>query len=326
MGPPTARTVERHLLALDEESFLDFVAALWAESGWTVERDGAVVETTRPGETRRLLVLSPTRFFPGLRRAPSVGGSVDGVVSPFRGTDRSRLPRGTPDASIVDAEDIHERLLYGVDEAARERLLADHLGIASDAPVSASIFVPLPAVRAPRANRAAAAGTGVLLVLVGILVLLAATGAFSPGASSSGTVNASGPATAGAYATAEAPVYAAHPTCDRDPGAVVAIASSALRGPRLGKGLVVTGRFWNPRHVRGAPTGAWNEMMRGPDRLPYYDATGVRFDDPVVEGDRATVNATATINGAPVEYAFQMSRRSTAPKEGCWVIDRFEPT
>jgi len=324
MAQPTASDLERHLLALDADAFVDFVAALWAESGWTVERAGPVVEASRPGETRRLLVLPPRRAFPRLRRAPSVDLPIDAVVSPYRGTDRSGLPRGVPDAPAVDAEGLRDRLLYAVEDAPRERLFLDHLGTSADG-VASSGVTPLPPIRAPSARPAAVAGAGALLVVVGLVLLLAATGAFSPGTSSAGTVNASVPTTAGAYATAESPVYDVHPNCERGPGEVVAISSAAVRGPRLGNGLVVIGRFWNPRHVRNAPTGVWNEMMRNDARSPYYRSTTVRFEDPMIEGDAATVRAVATIDGTETPYEFRLSKRSRSPLQGCWVIDGFGP-
>ncbi|AGN00101.1 hypothetical protein L593_00730 [Salinarchaeum sp. Harcht-Bsk1] len=326
MGSPTARTIERHLLALDHDAFVEFVAALWTGSNWSVERGGPVLEIGRPGEQRRLLVLPPRRTFPGAWSAPAVedADSIDAVVSPYRTAERSRLPRNLPVADVVTADGIRDRLLYALDESTRDRLLADHLGLDVEGS-DATGLRPLPPVRIPDAGRVTAAGVGVFLLLTGIAVLVAATGVF-PGGSSTTTVNASGPTSAGAYASADSPVYQSTPTCTRSPREVVEVTTAAVRGPRLGAGLVVMGRFWNPTLVEGVPTGVWDEMMRSDARMEYYNSSSVRFDDAVVLGDDAVVRATAVLyDGTERVYEFSLSRRDSSPHEGCWVIDGFAP-
>jgi len=328
MGSPTARTIERHLLALDHDEFVEFVAALWAGSDWSVDRDGLVLDVTRGSEQHRLLVLPPRRILPGAWSAPSIDetSSIDAVVSPYRTTDRSRLPRSLPEADLVTATELRERLLYGVPESTRTRLLSDSLCLDDRSDGVGAGLRPIPAVRVPEASRVTAAGVGLLFLVAGIAVLFVATGLFS-GSSTPAMVNASGPTSAGAYTSADAPVYQATPTCERGPREVVEISTEAVRGPRLGAGLVVIGRFWNPTLVEGAPRGIWNEMMRTDARMDYYNSSSVSFDDPLIAGDDATVRATAVLatNGTERAYEFSLSRRDSSSQEGCWVINGFAP-
>lgn len=323
----SARALERRLLALGDDAFVSFVADLWATNDWSVSTDGRVIEATRSGDTRRLLVLGPRRLLPELRRVPAVDEPVDAIVSPYRGTDRSRLPRGLPDAPIVDAAGLRERLLYAVSESDAERLFATHLGVAPatiDDAADEGGLRPLPAVHLPRASTVAPVAIGLLLIVAGLAVVLAAISAFAPGTSST-MANASGPTTAGAYATSTAPVYATQPTCDRGPREVAAVSSEAVRGPSLGRGLAVVGRFWNPRHVRNAPTGVWTERMRSDDRLPFYESSSVTIGDALIDGTAATVPVTAVTDGVEQEYVFRLSQRQESPRQGCWVVDYFGP-
>lgn len=326
MASVTARALEHNLLALSDEAFATFVAECWAASGWSVSIDGSVVEATRSGDTRRLLVLPPRRVVPELRGAPDVEPPIDAIVSPYRAADRSRLPGGLPDAPIVDADGLRERLRYAIDEADADRLLASHLGIDADEALgdARSGRSPPPVVHLPQSGTVVPVGLGLLLVVAGLAVLLAATGAFAPG-DSTGTVNASGPTTAGAYTTSTASVYDAQPTCERSPREVATLSSDAVRGSSLGHGLGVLGRFWNPRFVDQSRSGFWNDRMRSDVRRAYYDAPSVTIGEAQIDGRSAIVPAVARIDGTERQYAFEFTKRSQTPYEGCWVVDYFGP-
>lgn len=325
MGLLSTRTLERQLLALDVDAFVEFVAALWGESGWTVERDGLVLDVSHQGASKRLLVLPPRRIAPSLRRAPSTTSPIDVVVAPLSVTDGSELPRQTPDAEIVDAAGLRERLCYAVDDGTRERLLASYLGLRLDDDSPSAGFGPLPVIRAPTPGRATAASAGTILLLTGVLLLVVATGVPSGGSTSSGMVDATESTTAGSYATAAAPVYDAQKTCERGPGEVAQLSTDAVRGSSLSRGLVVMGDFWNPRLVQAMPTGAWFERMQSDDRQSFYGASEVALAAPSIDGDEAVVNATATVDGSQRQYAFVLSQTSDGSRQSCWVIDQFGP-
>jgi len=326
MGTLSTRSLERQLLALDADGFVEFVAALWRESGWTVDRSGHVLELSRQGGSRRLLVLPPRRIAPSLRRAPSTTVPIDVVVAPYTVAGDSELPRGTPEAEIVDPAGIRDRLFYALDDQTRERLLASQLGVrlddATDGPLGRR---PLPPLRASRIRGAAAASAGVALVLAGVLLFVVATGIPFGGSSSSGMVDATEPSSSGSYTTASAPIYQSEPNCERGPGEVVQLSTDVVRGSSLTRGLVVMGRFWDPRQIVSSPRGVWFQRMQSNDRLPFYDARTVALDEPVVDGDSAVVTATATDDGTDYRYRFELSRYSTSSEESCWVIDRFAP-
>lgn len=320
MESPSAGTLERRLLTLDHDGFADFVADLWRACGWDVTREGYELEVARQRESKRFLVIPPNRIAPGLRRAPAPEGRIDAVVSPLANADRSTLPRGTPDVPIVDVAGIRERLQYAVDEETRRRLLAEHLGLDGDDDSVGGPWAVL-ALRVPNSGRASAA-VGVFLVLTGLAIVLVATGV-PFGDSTSGTANASEPQSAGSITTASADIYDARPTCERGPGEVVAVSANATRGSSLSRGLVVMGGFWNPRHVRAMPDGTWWEMMTTEERVAFYDADSVTFDEPSIDDDEATVVATATIDGEEREYRFGLGRGDRSAGEGCWMIERF---
>lgn len=324
--------MERRLLALSDAEFRAFVAALWEASGWTVERAGAELVVTREGERRRLLVLSPRRIAPGLRRAPERpdeppagddGDAIDLVVSPYRTTDPSGLPRGLPDASILGAAELRERLWYAIDVEDRDRLLREYLGIDPAAPAGRTGLTPLPPLRLPTTRHAAAGAVGVALVVAGLLVLVTASGVLDAG--SSGGENATEVQGEGEVLLATSPGYDVSQTCERGPEEVVAVGAAAVRGPQLGRGLVTIGRFWDPTMVAGLPDGSWSDMMRRDELRAFYEAPSVEFSEPVVEGDTARVEAVASTDDGSERFAFELVRRDTSVGEGCWMIQTLDP-
>lgn len=323
MSRPSIGRIERHLLALDHEGFCEFVADLWEACGWEVSRDGHVLELSRQRASKRLLVLPPRRFFPRFRRAPETTGPIDAVVSPLTGTDRSTIPRGTPAVPVIDAEEIHERLVYALDEETRERLLLTHLGIEDcDRPDEGRSVVP--ALRISRIDTSSVASAGLLFVLAGLAILLVTAG-IPIGDSASGTADASESDGVGGVATASADVYDAYPNCQRGPGEVAEISADATRGSSFGRGLAVMGNFWNPRHVSSLPNHAWRDMVTTEAHMAFYDAESVTIREPEVDGDDATVIANATIDGETRQYRFELGRGERTMGDGCWMIEAFGP-
>lgn len=325
-----ASAFERRLLVLDRDALAAFVADLWRECGWTVAAEGALLEATRGAETRRLFVLPPRRLLPGLRSVTAPEGTVDAVVSARRIDAGTRLPRGIPDAPVEDADDLRDRLLYALGDATRRDLLARHLGYDVRASGTAAtdpsvLDRPLPAVDVPASTRPVLASLGVLLLVVGTVALLGATGGVpAPGAT--GTANATQPAAAGVHATVHSDVYDVDRTCDRDPREIAVAASDALRGPDLDRGLVVLGEFWNPRHVRGVPADEWNEMMVDDALHAFRRADEVDVGGAAIEpGVSARVRVTALENDTRSAYDFRFSYRTEQPYADCWVIDYFGP-
>lgn len=321
MECPSTRTIERRLLSLDHEGFVGFVAELWAASGWDVARDDRELVVSRQGESKRLLVLSPYRTVPRLRRAPEHTEPIDAVVSPYAGTDLADLPRGMPKAPIVDAERIRERLCYAIEEEPRDRLL-ETLGAGTGGGRVVHGPGSVAPLRVPRPTRTSAASVGLLLVLLGVATLLVATGV-PFGDAASGTANASEPQSAGGFATASAAVYDAYPNCERGPREIVEISSNATRGSSLSRGLVVMGDFWNPNYVEASPHGTWYEFMRSDAHLEYYGAESVTLGEPRIDGEEATVIATATIDGEERQYVYELGRGDRPMGEGCWMLERF---
>lgn len=122
--PPA--TFASRLRSLSDGEFVAFVADLWAASGWETAAEQPVVRTRRGDTERRLLVLPP-QWLPRLRTAPDPGGTVDAVVTPRRSA--GSLPRATPDAEVITADDLHDRLCYGVPAGDGEQLAREAFGV-----------------------------------------------------------------------------------------------------------------------------------------------------------------------------------------------------
>lgn len=119
-------TFTARLQECDHEQLLAFVADLWEASGWTTAVDGSVVIAETNEDERRLLVVPPARL-QRLRAAPAFDGTIDRVVT--GGTDETAVPRGLPDAPVLTASDLRDRLVYGVDAAAGDSLCQTYLGV-----------------------------------------------------------------------------------------------------------------------------------------------------------------------------------------------------
>jgi outer membrane protein assembly factor BamB len=121
------------LQTLSHDEFVSFVADLWETSGWDTQTEEMTIVVEKGNRRERLLVV-PALVLARFRSVPPVDGTVNRIVTPLRIGGPGDLPRGTPDAPVVDAEDLRHRLLYGIDTEAGEQLCTDHLGVSLRGP------------------------------------------------------------------------------------------------------------------------------------------------------------------------------------------------
>jgi len=104
------------------EDAVDFVADVWARSGWETSADGATVTATRAGETRRLLVCHGTSATGGVDRDGGAVPAVDAVLS--TGDDeRAAALASRCAAASVSVSDLYRRLSYGMSVEERDRVI-----------------------------------------------------------------------------------------------------------------------------------------------------------------------------------------------------------
>lgn len=328
MGQIPPERFRRALRGLDGDAFAALVADLWARTGWDAERDGQLVLATKHGETRRLLVLPPRRGG-SLRRAPSVDGPVDAVVSPRAVSSAAELPRGTPDVEVFDADDVRERALYALDREERSAFFEHHLGVSPAGPQWDS-----PSVRAVLRSGVSEldASTAFSVLLVAALVVgVVATGGPAGVLDSAalGTEGGNDGAAAGAGGTGDASaaasedesdgddsvsdpdeddrpdvegtaVYDVRPTCERGPGEVARVVSDALTGPEPTYGLRIYWDFANPSFKSHTDYGAFVVVHRSAlDQVLGGERIVLEEPEPIFSADeRASENATVTENGS----------------------------
>ncbi|NHN47793.1 DUF4864 domain-containing protein [Halostella sp. JP-L12] len=105
----------------DPEDATDFVADVWARSGWETSVDGATVTATRASETRRLLVCHDANADEDAGESGDATAEVDAVVS--TGDDeRAAVLAEQYDAASVGATDLYHRFAYGMPVEERDRL------------------------------------------------------------------------------------------------------------------------------------------------------------------------------------------------------------
>lgn len=104
------------------EDAVDFVADVWARSGWETSTDGATVTATRAGETRRLLVCHGTSATGDVDRDGGAVPAVDAVLS--TGDDeRAAALASRCAAASVSVSDLYRRLSYGMSVEERDRVI-----------------------------------------------------------------------------------------------------------------------------------------------------------------------------------------------------------
>lgn len=127
MASTTGRVLRRRLRRLDTAGLARFVAALWATTGWSTAVRGrrVIAERRDPRRERRVLavVAGPGSAAATLFRPPS---DADLLVAPV-GHWTGRALAGRTGLSVVDANDLAERLTYAVDAEARDHLLGSYL-------------------------------------------------------------------------------------------------------------------------------------------------------------------------------------------------------
>jgi len=123
--PPAA--FADHLRALSHETFVSFIADLWAASGWETTVDGTVVIAREDGLIRQILVRKPSRFR-RLQSPPDPGREIDLVVFPHP-DPTDRVEDAVPDAEVVTADDLRDRLLYSVPTDEGEQIARERLGV-----------------------------------------------------------------------------------------------------------------------------------------------------------------------------------------------------
>jgi hypothetical protein len=127
MARPTSRELRRRLRRLDVDSLAQFVAALWAASGWSTSvQDRRVVARRNEPSTERRDLAVVAGHVDVARTVARVPDDVDALVTPV-GEREARLLSARTDLPVVDAGELHERLTYGVDAPAREQLLAERV-------------------------------------------------------------------------------------------------------------------------------------------------------------------------------------------------------
>jgi hypothetical protein len=183
MAPVDSRSFRTLLRRRSRDEFAAFVAALWAERGWETERqDGLVV--ARDPETRQRELLLPV----AARRtdnlvAPRVPEDPEATTVVLAGTTPPAWVDG--DVRVVDAEDLHGMLAYGVDRERALALLSAQFGYEpSGGPVGVAGQVRRLRRLADRAPPGWAVAAAVSLLLVAGLavgtVLLGASGDGAP--------------------------------------------------------------------------------------------------------------------------------------------------
>lgn len=171
MSVPSEAAFARRYRSLSAAERRGFVAGLWAARGWETTREAAepnVVLARRDGRARRIAVGSP------------VPHDADVVVGHGARRLLATSPRRRAEAlgaTYVSPADLRERLLYGVDRDAADRLFRRHFGV--DLATAAAVDAAGPGGvrrRATRLGRRAAAEKPVALGVVAAALLVAAVG------------------------------------------------------------------------------------------------------------------------------------------------------
>ena len=125
--------LDEALRETDPESATDFVADVWARSGWETSTDGATVTATRAGETRRLLVCHGANADGGADGNGAATDGVDAVVS-TGDDDRATVLAERCGAATIGVADLYRRLAYGMPVGERDRLVERHFDAAGVMP------------------------------------------------------------------------------------------------------------------------------------------------------------------------------------------------
>jgi hypothetical protein len=305
MTPPTPRAVGRRLRRLDRAGLARFVAALWAASGWSAAvEDGRVVAHRAPPSRQRRVLAVVT----GLRDALfGVDGEADLLVAPV-GEREARVLAARTGLGVVDADELHERLVYGVDEEAREHLLAE--------------FVPAPRPGpSRRAVLSALAGGGAVAAVAGVAArgpgsLPVVSRFLSPG--STAVPEATGTASATtAQDTETGAATTAGPTltagCNSSPEETISQQISAFRRQLAGE--EGSDARATVAYDFADPTDLFVDAVERAGVDPFRNAVSVDVGTAIDQGTVAAVPVTVVTDaGEEVLYEFTLSYT----RAGCW--------
>ena len=123
MKPLSTRRLTWRIRRLSREGFTRFIADLWSAAGWQTEIDGSLVIARQNDRTQHILV-GYAGWLSQWRRPTPIEADIDVVVSPTRWNPR--VPEGP---TVVDIDDLHERLRYAISPEDASRLTQTHLGV-----------------------------------------------------------------------------------------------------------------------------------------------------------------------------------------------------
>ncbi|OYR53518.1 hypothetical protein DJ73_07290 [Halorubrum sp. Ea1] len=189
MSIPSEAAFARRWRALSPAERREFVAALWAARGWETTREAAessVVVARRDGRVRRIAVGTP------------VPDDADAVVGDGARRLLAASPRRRADAvgaAYVSPADLRERLCYGIDRDAADRLFRRRFGVDLAAAGAAAAAGPGGVRRrASRLRRSVSDERRTALAVVAVAALVAAAAVLAAGGPSAfGGVTGLGP-------------------------------------------------------------------------------------------------------------------------------------
>jgi hypothetical protein len=192
--PLTRDALESLLAEASHETVVSFVADLLEREGRDVRRDGSVIAASRPrGGQERFLVRTDDRGrigrLIGTDPAVSDRDPVDAVVTPTRDGDGAAAVAEAHDARVVDAAELHDRLLYAIDRGSCLELCRKHF----DAAVEPR---PTSGARRERSAIAAALQPRMVLATVALLGAVVAIAVGLPAVSGGAGLDPGGPAAA----------------------------------------------------------------------------------------------------------------------------------
>jgi len=323
MGAIPPHAFIRRLRQLDREAFVAFVADLWAASGWETRiEDGVVV--AGHGDERQRLAVAPPRPLLGWWRSGTVPEDADAVVrAGLRGRSiPGRQSIGVSEGTtIVDATELRERLLFGIDPAAADWLCVEHLGVAARS-ARWSDDGPLPGSR--RISGGIGSHARGRTVLVGAVVISLLLFVVGPATLLTAAPVAVGPPPGDP--TGDANIAVPEQTCQRGPGEVATTVSNALAPSEEGaSGMQVLWEFTDPELREDRDFRAFREFYGGPEYDSLRETDVVVLEGVVRDPGQARAFVTAPTDTATTTYVFDLRERDRGG-ESCWTIHSVAPS
>lgn len=311
MARPTARELGRRLRRLDRRGLARFVAALWAAAGWSTKvRDGRVVARRAGATGQRLEILVLAGGADVGRRLLAPGVDADLLVAPVGERTAAALERRTG-LEVVDAAALHERLTYGVEEPAREHLLAELVPDPTRTPSRRSVLSALAVGAGAAGSIAAATATDDPLWDPG-----SGQRSTSGAGSDDEQVDGDGAETPASGTPTDASATAAPPTgCETDPASRVAqqlIGLMQYLAPGGGTDLDGDGEI---EYTRPETTDEFRQAVEEAGLEPISHAVTAEIGRPVEVGTLTIVPATVRTSWDD-EFVYEFSVAES--QEGCW--------